>query len=116
MKPIQIADEYGVSRQAVSAALQRAHLSEPRVRYDQYIPWKVRVAHQRDYEIRMLRLYARRQLGIPNEPRDDRYLDAFIEKLTGEHLVVDYDPDEGFYYTDKRDGVDEHLIRDPRLV
>lgn len=109
----EIARRYGVTRAAVSKAARTYNLDSGRVSYDEFIPWRAKVEHQRDYAVRMLRLYGRRQMGLPLDDRDVRYLDRWLEELRRLEAVVDYDPERGFYYTRRREGIDTGLIREP---
>jgi hypothetical protein len=111
----EVAAMFGVSRAAVSSMVQRYDIAPPKERYDDVIPWRVKVVHQRAFPLRMLRLYARRLRGKHLDSREERYLDAFLDKLKEMNAVVGYDAalPEGFFYTDPRPGVDTGLIRVP---
>jgi hypothetical protein len=88
-----------VSRSSVSAALSRAGLSKQAQRYDQEIPWRVRVEHMTAYPARMLRLLGRRRAGLELNPHEADRLDSWLDALAERNLVVAYCPDQtGFLY------------------
>lgn len=96
--------EYGVSRQAVLKALRRAQVEPNRPKphsLKQFVPWRVKVAHEQDLHVRMLRWFAREQLGlsIPQD-RMKKYRE-WRETMDTLDLVVTYSPETGFG-TDKR--------------
>lgn len=102
-----------VTRAAVSAALARAGLSSYRKRHSELIPWRVRVEHNKEYPVRMLRLEARRRKGEPVSPEEERKLDAWLRLLRDNQAVVFYHPKVGFRYTDPRPDIDTDLIYVP---
>lgn len=108
----EIAREYGASRQAVSQCLRRASVRAPgeAISYGRLIPWRVRVQHNMDKPIRMLRLWARREMGLPLTPRYTAELDQWLAFLRDTDQVLCYDRDEGFYY-DLREPEDEGIAR-----
>jgi hypothetical protein len=93
-----------VSRSTVSAALSRAGLSKPGPRYDYLIPWKVNVAHSRQYPVRMLRTLGRWRELLPLREGEQERLDSWAEHLDKDGLVVAYDPNVGFVYTKRELG------------
>jgi len=97
-----------VSRTTVSAALSRAGISKPTMRYRDELPWRVKVEHIKEYPARMLRLLGRRRANLPLNEQEDERLDAWLTKLEEDHAVVAYDPDSpyGFYYIEKDDETD----------
>lgn len=97
-----------VTRMAVSTALSRAGISKPKPRYDETIPWTVKMDHIKEYPARMLRLLGRRRAGNPMNDREAQRLDSWLAKLEEDHAVVGYDPDSqyGFYYIEKDDKLD----------
>lgn len=56
---------FRVSRSAIGMAIARYGLesANPRPRFDDLIPWKVRTVHKNRYDLRMLRLEHRRRHG-----------------------------------------------------
>lgn len=102
-----------VTRAAVSAALARAGLATYRKRHHELIPWRVRVEHNKEYPLRMLRLEARRRKGEALPPEEERKLNSWLQLMDDNKAVVHYDPRGGFYYTNPRKGVDTDLIRVP---
>lgn len=108
-----VARMYGVSRAAVSEFVHKHRLVEKRARYSEFIPWRVKVEHQHAYEIRMLRLAARRDRGESLNPRDERYLDSWVATMAEVDAVVDYDERDGPYYVRRRHGIDRGLVYEP---
>lgn len=70
-----------VTRAAVTMALKRAGISARPYRYEDWIPWRVRTAHERDYTLAMLRAHARRQRGLQSSPVLEQKLDSWLHKL-----------------------------------
>lgn len=95
-----------VTRGAVSAAISRANLSKPANRYEECLPWTVRVEHAKHYAARMLRLLGRRMSGIELSEEEAKRLDSWLATLEANHAVVAYAPEtaEGFFYVDAQDG------------
>jgi hypothetical protein len=90
-----------VSRSSVSAALSRAGLSRPMARYDDELPWRVKVSHMTQYPARMLRLLGRRRAGFDLSGADSERLDSWLATLKDEGLVVAYCPErKGFLYVE----------------
>lgn len=104
-----------VTPAAVSASLSRAGYALEVPRYDELIPWRIQMRHQKHFFVRMLRLEGRRRSGGELKPEDERRLDDFIEELRENGAVIHYNPDygtEGFYAVPARP-VDTDLIRVP---
>jgi hypothetical protein len=97
-----------VSRSSVSAAIHRHGLSTDQRRYSETLPWRVKVAHIREYPARMLRLLGRRLADGGLNSEESRRLDSWLSMLEAEHAVVGYDPNspQGFYYVEKNDRTD----------
>lgn len=108
----EIADEYGVSKQAVSFHVRRLDLKPPPPRYDAYIPWRIKMEHANSHKYHMLQAYARRQEGLQLSSTAAKQLDGFLRKLDRLNAVVDYNDVDGFYLTPRRDA-DEGYIRNP---
>lgn len=105
-----------VTPAAISAALSRAGYAMDPPRYENLIPWRVQMRHQKHFMVRMLRLEGRRRKGLPLKPEDERRLDDFIEELNDNQAVVHYNPNygtDGFYAVPRREGIDTDLIRVP---
>lgn len=103
-----------VTRQAISAALNRAGAGKDVIRYLDVIPWTVRAQHNKHYAARMLRLVGRKQRGVQLSETDQRKLESWLRLLDDNGAVVTYEPDteEGFFYVARRPG-DLKLIRPP---
>lgn len=113
-----LAEKYGepVGRSAVSQAMSRHGLrsARPRPTYDELIPWRVLVAHDQAYAVRMLRLEARSRLGLELTKEHVQRLTKWKrDTLHDGGLVVKYHPDTGFEYVKRREGVDGDLIYVP---
>lgn len=120
MTHAQIADKisketgHQIGRSAVSAALSRAGLTNPK-RYDDTIPWRVIMEHQNCTTIWMLRIAHRVNAG-EDVPADQlARFKAWAAKLRAHDAVVTYIPDspDGFYWVMRQDG-DGELIRPPK--
>lgn len=113
----QVSQQIGepVTRAAVSVAVSRAGLADRRKRYDEMIPWRVKVAHQSSYDLWMLRIAARLDRGVAVTDEERGRFDRWKARLDDEDLVVDYDSKEetGFIYRPRRAGLDGGLIREP---
>lgn len=99
-----------LSRAAVSAALARAGFASYRKRHAELIPWRVKVEHNKEYPVRMLRLEARRRKGEALPPPEEKKLDSWLQFLRDNKMVVGYHPAVGFRYIDPRPGIDTDLI------
>ena len=96
-----------VARSTVSVALARAGRSAPQSRYTDTVPWTVKVEHSSAYALRMLRALGRRRQGKSLGAEESHRLDAFLERLQREELVVAYCPDDpgsGVHYIDAKYG------------
>lgn len=95
-----------VTRGAVSSAISRAGLSTPGHRYEETLPWRVKIEHSKHYAARMLRLLGRRLQGGTLHPDDAARLDSWMAKMREEGTVVAYIPEteEGFHYVDPPKG------------
>lgn len=103
-----------VTRAAVATALYRAGLTK-RVRYDKHIPWTVPVEHQHDYNLWMLRVWARDDMGLPVSETDMKRYRAWRERLDEAGAVVAFDPAVGFFAVERRDSdAPEDIIRRPK--
>lgn len=109
---LKIADKYGTTPAAVSAALGREGKAQDRRKYPDLIPWRVKLAHSNDYNLRMLRWEG--QLRAGNTLADHRLkaLASWRARLKQEKAVVHYDPDLGFFRVQARPQ-DTDLIRVP---
>lgn len=108
----QVAELYGSSKQAVSAALDRANVDLGRAQrsYRDHIPWRVKVEHNSHLLVKMLRLHARSQLGLPIQPADLAKHDQWLQYMKLHDAVVVYHPDHGFGLDERRPG-DSDLTR-----
>lgn len=108
-----LAAEFGVTRQAVRKALEKAHIQVERPNphsLKQFVPWRVKVIHEQHLHVRMLRLYARQRLGLPI-PRDrQKIYREWRHDMDELGLVVTYSPETGFGVDERRPG-DERYWR-----
>jgi hypothetical protein len=104
----EVADHFGVTQAAVSAAIRRGvikheydHLAKGRA-----MPWKVRTEHQNHYLARMLRAYHRRQQGLTSAAPWEYGLGNFLRAVERDNFVVTYEPDtdQGFFRVHRRPG------------
>lgn len=113
----QVAHQYGTSRQAVSHCLRRQGVRAPR-RVDPYrdvIPWRVKVKHNNHKILGRLRRYARFRLGDQSLTNGElEQLHRWVAFLRNSRLVVDYNPEVGFFYTDRLPSEAREIIRRPQ--
>lgn len=104
-----------VTTSAVSQALARAGKAQPAPRYNDVIPWRVMMIHQKHQHLRMLRLYGREQAGLPLDEQQKRRLENWKKKLDEKNAVVHYRPHEepGFVLVPRREGIDKGYTRTP---
>ncbi len=118
----EIAEMYGVTKQAVHLALQQAKLVKPRPRYEDEIPWRIAMHHATSGVLQNLRNAARLKHGLKTSPPSkERYVRNWLEKLdmprdgAPHGVVVDYDRDyyeDGFAYVPREES-DDWIIRRP---
>lgn len=111
-----VADEYGASRQAVSNCLREAGIGAPNAiqPYKNWIPWKVRVAHNNDKIVRKLRRYARMEMGEQFRPGEVANLHRWIQRMRDLDVLIDYHPEVGFMYVPRRsDEARDAIVRPP---
>ena len=84
-----------------------------RIAWDEgLIPWKVKTEHRLAYPIALLRLEARARAGYPLSEDSVSRLRSWRERLERDAKVVDYSPEQGFVYVDRRPE-DDDIIRKP---
>ena len=105
-----------VSRSAIAMAMRRFNLasSKPRPAYTEMIPWRVRWDHRMAWDVRMLRLEARRRRGEALADKEKQDLTVWRSRLDAANAVVIYEPDtdEGFLWV-QRTPEDDDVIRRP---
>lgn len=108
-----------VSRSAIAMAIERNGLksSNPRARYDDLIPWRVRVEHKDAQEVRLLRMEARRRAGGTLSNSEIRWLMGWKEELHNANAVIHYDPDteQGFWWVERLPEHGDDLIVRPKV-
>ena len=109
-----------VSRSAIAMAKARYGLEtvgHTRPRYEDTVPWRVRVEHTLHNDARMLRLEGRRRQGRRLTEKELRWLEAWLRDLREADAVVHYDPytEEGFWWM-RREPEDDDIVRRPRPV
>lgn len=118
----QIADEYGTSREAVSALVSRYNLAPPKVgRHHEFIPWAIAPEHRRYSELRKLRYYSRRMQGEPLTYAEEKALDNWLHDMNTANpqgpLVLAYDRDhpsgDGWHYVPRLPEDGDGIIRPP---
>lgn len=122
MTQAQIADAWEessnirVSRSAIAMAIERYGLQSvnPRRRYADLLPWKVRPEHKDHIDARMLRAEGRRRAGETLPRRTAVALHNWTERLLAAGAVVHYEPNsaEGFHWVVPEEG-DDDLIHRP---
>jgi len=93
-----------ITRNAISAAMMRYGLSKEGARYEEEIPWRVKMLHAKAFQLRMLRLLGRRRLGRKLNKAEAKQLDEWLKKLKDDNAIVAYDPDSdlGLFYIDAK--------------
>jgi hypothetical protein len=94
---------------------RRQGIETRNVRDESLIPWRVERPHRGAYLAEMLRLEARQRVDAKLSDRERHRLGLFRASLAENDAVIHYDPDSenGFYYVQRRDGVDRDIIREP---
>lgn len=108
-------DQVRVARSTVAAALHRAGLTE-RVRYDDVIPWRVKLEHCSNHLLNILRAGAREVRGEELSEAAKKQLESFKARQELEDCVIAYvpDTDQGWFLVKRRPApLDRGLIRDP---
>lgn len=91
-----------ITRVAVSVALHRAGDTDEKPRYDDLIPWRVKMPHMRQYPVLMLRAFARRRAGHELPEDLNRKLNLWLGRLEDEQIVVAYSEEDGFTYVPRK--------------
>lgn len=110
-----------ITRNAISAAMMRYGLSKDGARYEEEIPWRVEMLHQKAFQLRMLRLLGRRRLKRKLNKAETKQLDDWLKRLEDDNAIVAYDPDSdlGLVYIDAKwkdhDGVAPIRIKEIHL-
>ena len=86
-----------LGRSTISAAIVRAGLAVPQ-RYDEELPWVVKIEHQRDYPAKMLRCLARQRAGLVITDEEQKRLTSWLDRMERDATVVAYDSTRGFGY------------------
>lgn len=114
MTHTEIGEKFGTTRQAVATALSRAGLTDKH--RCSTVPWRVKMGHHTNYNLRMLRAHDRILRGDEISDAERHRHDLWVERLReyGD-MVVDYNPDfeEGFYWVPRRPGIDLDVFRVP---
>jgi len=107
-------DRVRVARSTVAVALHRAGLTD-RVRYEDMIPWRVRVEHSSHNLVNILRAAGREARGLELTPAARTQLESFRRRQEEEDCVIAYVPDtaQGWFLVRRRPApLDRGLIRD----
>lgn len=95
--------------------LRQRHGWDRRIaRDDELIPWAVAEEHRYHYDVRMLRLLARRRGGFDLSADAETRLDGWLTKLERRQVVVTYHPSLGFMQV-PRTAEDADVIRRPEI-
>ena len=94
---------------------RRRGLDRRITRDDALIPWHVERQHRWDYPIMMLRQEARRRAGAEMTSDQLERLDGWKRGMARDGSVLHYEPDteQGWFYVERREGIDTDLIRAP---
>lgn len=96
-----------VARSTISVALARAGMAGDLPRYNDTVPWTVKVEHSAGYALRMLRALGRQRAGGTLSPEEGHRLAIWLKHLEEQNLVVAYCPDDpgpGVHYIDAQYG------------
>src|SRR5699024_7011329 len=86
----------------------------PRInRDDRLIPWVISPQHRNRLDLLGLRVEGRLRAGLTVNDHSYDSWESWRKKLDDSGLVVDYDPEKGFSWVERREGVDLDLIREP---
>lgn len=119
----QIAERFGVSREAVRQALAQAHIERPeqdhKISHADFVPWRIRADHTSDVLVRRLRSYSKMQQGKPLSATERRLLDLFMRFMDGDNpdglpQSVWYNKDEGGFWIEPRQEGDRDYVHPPR--
>lgn len=80
---------------------------------DRLVPWIVSPGHRNSIDLKGLRVEGRLRAGLSVNDQDFATHHAWRKRLDDSGLVVDYDPEAGFSWVDRRPGIDLDLIREP---
>jgi len=86
-----------LGRSTISAAIVRAGLAVSQ-RYDEEIPWVVKIEHQRDYPAKMLRCLGRKRAGLVITDEEQKRVTSWMDRMERDGTVVAYDSTRGFGY------------------
>lgn len=112
----QVADLFGVSRQAVSyryAQMQGVRNRRTHRSHKDFFPWKIKSEHitkppHRNLYRRLIEVHSYQE-GWPQTPEAQAIARNALEWLAGKNaygvrVVINYDPDEGFWAVPAREG------------
>lgn len=94
---------------------RRQGLDQRIVRDTELFPWKVKEEHRYAHAAGMLRAEGRRRAGKALTPLAQQTLEGWLRGLERDGVVVHYDPDteQGWWYVERRPGIDTDIIRVP---
>lgn len=95
---------------------QREGIPTRIVRDEALLPWAVKRDHRYQNAPSMLRAEARRRAGRELTAKDEKDLAVWLKAREVNNDVVHYDPEHGFSYVPRREGIDTDLIRVPDKV
>jgi hypothetical protein len=98
-----------------SSFRMRRGLKARYVQNDDLMPWGVRREHVHANLAFLLRTEARRRAGKDLRPAHLREVTSFVARLEREGLVVDYNPDHGFYLVPRKPD-DNDIARKPQAT
>lgn len=113
-----VAEQYGVTFQAVSAKLKRHRAGRAEGNWQKYWPkdWfnghGVRTDHANTYVYRQVLNYTKRRQGVALDDNATQKLDSFLDVLRSNDLVVfyEYDDANGFRLRARRADDDPNVI------
>lgn len=117
-----IAAEYDVTEAAVWKALERAGFTDRKETYQDIVPWDIAPKHRSTAITQRFRSIMRQKRGVPLTETEQHLLDAWMQAMKDQGVVLDYHPDAppndasrlgGFFYT-PRLPEDEWIVRMPK--
>lgn len=123
LKNLEIAEQYGVTRQAVSKRRRLMGLSAHGLALREAAEllrqvWDIKPMdgagkHTGLHQYVYLRALLRLRLGDQIHPDDMQNIRGWVPRLRAQNVVVTYSRDEGFFFTPRIDSDDSYIIRWP---
>lgn len=93
-----------VTVSAISVAMHRYGLTGPAKKFEDELPWRVRIEHTDQTPARILRLLGRRRAGEKITDAQATWLDGWLARLAASDAVIAYDSTSGFHLVEREPG------------